>query len=251
MLKNIARVLAGWGGRLHDAWKWAVLPLPPNPPIVVAKRDDRDADLEVLLAEVADLHCRSMRRSPRRRPELNALLQGAVYAGAHDPVKGRLLFEKALARFQETTQTTNRMAFMLGAIGGVVGGIFFASELIELAGKPTAYNLTDPATIASLCFFSLVGSLTSIFMRSSKLDLRTDDSLAYVLISGFVQPFIALGFVAVLFIIIKYQVLGITVSAEHLDGVLWAAAFLCGFSERFAPGILDSAAATFAAKAPS
>jgi hypothetical protein len=216
----------------------------------VAQRPPADAAFEQLLGEVSALHCRLFRRSPRRRPELIALLQGAIYTAAHDVDQGRELYKQAERRFQESMQTANQLAFIAGAFVGALIGMVAGYWMIGLRASdlPLAGNLANGQTIASLCFYGLFGSLTSIWLRVSSLDLRHVDSLAYVLISGLLQPFIALGFVAVIFVVIKYKVLGISIASEkNPEAVLWVAAFLCGFSERFAPAILNSTAAGFTA----
>ncbi|MQA39132.1 hypothetical protein [Rugamonas aquatica] len=214
------------------------------------KRPAANAAFEQLLGEVAALHCRIFRRSPRRRPELIALLQGAVYTAAHDVDKGRELYKQAEQRFQQSMQTTNQLAFIGGAFFGALIGMIAGYWMIGLTTSklPLAGNLADGQTIASLCFYGLFGSLTSIWLRVSAMSLQQVDSLAFVIVSGMIQPFIALGFVAVIFVIIRYQVLGISIGTEgNKEAVLWVAAFLCGFSERFAPAILNSTAAAFTA----
>jgi hypothetical protein len=222
---------------------------PPTKAIAIALPASADADKEMLMAEVLALECRAQRRSPRRRPEIIQLLQGAVCAGQLDPVKGRLMFEKAQAVYTQVATTVNRIAFLVGAIGGVLAGTFLSLSLIHVGavGQQITKNLASSDVIASLCFYALLGSLTSILTRLSKLDLKDEDSISFVALSGFIQPMIALGFVAVVYVIIHFQMFGISLSASSPDAVLWVSAFLCGFSERFASGILDTATASISA----
>ena len=247
-MKRLISTCRRWIRRGRVAW---IRFRSPTPSALVARtRTGSTADLEMLLSEIAALNCRILRHSPRRRPELTAVLQGAVNAGSLDVAAGRQLYDKAVQRFQQVTQTHNQIIYMAGAFCGMLLGIFAAGWLIGIAQATFVWatHLSDAPTIASLCSFGLIGSLTSIFMRLPKLQLQQDDSPVLVALNGLIQPFIALGFVAVVFVILKYKVLGISFAATEPDAPLWVAAFLCGFSERFAPGILDSAVGAFAHK---
>lgn len=248
--RDMLRLKGGFRESLVSRWRayWH-----PQPDELEAKaRDGSTADLEILLGEVRALHCRVMRRSPRRRPELVAMLQSTVNAASFDVVKARSLYSNALMRFEQVTQAANQIAFMLGAVAGAALGMWGAYGLIGLStlNIPWVSGLTDASTIAALCFFGLLGSLTSIFLRLWKLDLRHDDSFVLIALSGIVQPFIALGFVAVVFVVIHGRMLGVQITSSDPSAVLWVAAFLCGFSERFAPAILDSAARLYTSPTP-
>lgn len=108
---------------------------------------------------------------------------------------------------------------------------------------PELKNLTDSSTIASLFTFAAMGSVTSILTRLSSLDLREETSRKFVIYSAIARPFVAISFASVVYVILKYKIVAITLggntSKEVDDAVLWIAAFLCGFSERFASDILE------------
>ncbi|MRW89554.1 hypothetical protein GJ699_06120 [Duganella sp. FT80W] len=247
--KTVTRVVQAW------------LPFWIRQHVALSLADDapRSAALLALAAEVEALHCRLLRHSPRRHLELISMLRGALTAGVLDVQEGRRLLELARTRFQAVTQTHNQLLYMAGAVFGALAGVIGVWKVLSAAGTPVpawAREQADAATIASLCLYGLAGSLTSIFTRLSQLQLGEIDSPTTVFTTGFVQPFIALGFVSVVYIILRYELLGLAfkVPPDGKMAPIWVAAFLCGFSERFAPSILDSSGKLFvnrsAAKPP-
>lgn len=209
-----------------------------------------DARVVSLGAEVEALHCRVLRHSPRRRPEMLAMLNGALRAAQRDVQEGQRLLAAARVRFREVTQTHNQLLYMAGALGGAIVGLLIAFWILHqapttgtVAPSPWMKNLAEPSTVATLCIYGLIGSLTSIFTRLSSMQLAEIDSPTTVIVMGVVQPFIALGFVSVIYLILQHELFGISLKAgtDSKLAPIWVAAFLCGFSERFAPGILDSA----------
>ncbi|BCL88802.1 hypothetical protein [Ralstonia pseudosolanacearum] len=89
-------------------------------------------------------------------------------------------------------------------------------------------------------------------LRLSKIDLQDEDRRAFIMFSAAIHPLMAGGFMAIIYVILENQIisinLGLGVNADK--AVEWLAAFLCGFSEKFAPGILDRVGAEFLAQKP-
>jgi len=226
----------------------------PSPaPLAIPLLANAGADQLALMANVRALECRATARGPRRQTEILALLQGAANVGQLDAAKGKLLLEQARQAYGDTLQVTNRIAFAVGALIGAVLVFAITVTLINLASQQQAWALylAPPAMLFPLCSYALIGSLISIFSRLPKMDLKDTDSIGFVALSAAIQPLIALGFMAIVYILLRYEILGFKIAAADPNAVLWVTAFFCGFSERFAPGILGSAAALFTKPQPS
>lgn len=98
----------------------------------------------------------------------------------------------------------------------------------------------------------MLGSLTSIMLRLSKIDLQDEDRRIVIMFSAAIHPLMAGGFMAIIYVILQNQIISINLGKgeDAAKAVEWLAAFLCGFSEKFAPGILDRVGADFIAPTP-
>ena len=225
---------------------------PPSTRLLPPDLTDAGTDQLVLMTNARALECRVARRVPQRRAEIQVLLQGAAQVGQRDAAKGKLMLEQASQVYTEALLLTNRGIFAVGALIGALVVLAITVALIEVAdGKHawTAY-LAAPSMLFPLCSFALIGSLISIFARLPTMDLKDADSVAFVAFSAAIQPVTALGFMSIIYVLLHYEILGFKIAASEPNAVLWVTAFFCGFSERFAPGILGNAAALFGKPAP-
>lgn len=219
-----------------------------------ASTEEVEAGFVALMSETSALKARMGTRSTRFAKEVRVLLEQVGYLYKLDPVKGRSLFETAKARYQKNVGTENQMWFLLGAL---IGSAFLCACALSLILARDQFplqlkNLGPSDQIASLTFFAMLGSLTSIMLRLSKIDLQDEDRRAFIMFSAAIHPLMAGGFMAVIYVILENKIISINLGTGDgaAKAVEWLAAFLCGFSEKFAPGILDRVGAEFLAQKP-
>jgi ABC-type transport system involved in cytochrome bd biosynthesis fused ATPase/permease subunit len=194
----------------------------------------------VILAEVRALESRLARRPPKVTREVLTLLQGAVdVAFAGDPVLARATLEKAEAVYHRDVQTTNRLQYVLGVVLGLAVTMLVTLGVVALADRRVA-NLATSDVIVSLFAFAGVGSLVSVMTRLSSIDLRAETSKSLVMLSAGSRPLVAVAFASIVYIVLKAGIVNISLgTGDGADNaVFWIAAFLCGYSERFATDVL-------------
>jgi hypothetical protein len=105
---------------------------------------------------------------------------------------------------------------------------------------------TVPPIVIILAFYAVAGSLTSILMRLRKLDLSEEDDRPLVFMTGALQPVVAMGFMTATYVILSSSLLPLHLTSPNesesrsaVFAIYYVAAFLCGFSEQFAPSLLD------------
>ncbi|AMP40362.1 metallophosphoesterase family protein [Ralstonia solanacearum] len=220
----------------------------------VASAKEVEAGFVALMSETNALKARMGARSTRFAKEVRALLEQVGHVYQLDPVKGRSLFETAKSRYHQSVGTENQMWFLLGALIGSTILILCAIALILARSDfpDQLKNLGPSDQIASLTFFAMLGSLTSIMLRLSKIDLQDEDRRIVIMFSAAIHPLMAGGFMAIIYVILQNQIISINLGKgeDAAKAVEWLAAFLCGFSEKFAPGILDRVGADFIATTP-
>lgn len=210
------------------------------------------ADCRVLLASIRALIARIKARKPRRALEIVMLLGGVVDVAVHGNAvdKARVLFREAYAAFAQSAGSGNRLRFFGGAaLGATAMGIATVFVLTLQSLRPThdlLKQLADPDILVGVIFFSLVGSLTSILVRLHRIDLVEEDITRMVVLAGALQPIVAMGFMCIVYVIIATPLIPLAISADQKTAVEFAAAFLCGFSEKFAPALLNRVEGTFA-----
>lgn len=192
-----------------------------------------------VLTRIKCLEERVLKTKNWSRNEIIVLLKGAMGATLIGDIEiGSGLCSEAYSIYQEDAQVRNRNWYALSIIIGVsiaaiiCGGVaFFASRNIA--------NLATPDTIISLFAFAALGSLTSNFTRLGTLDFRNETSKKYIIYSAIARPIVAISFASITYVILKYQIVPIQLGREESgDAPYWVAAFLCGFSERFASDVL-------------
>jgi len=205
-----------------------------------------------LAAEIVTLDHRSLHSLGVRsmeREEVKRLLDSAVHIGIPAAMAGgmpggvasaRALLAHAGSIYWKHVQGKNRIHYLLGALMGVgvvavLGAILIWSAVLAPYLKPELLPL--------LLIFASMGSFTSILTRLSKIDLRQETSRRMLYVSGATKPLTAMFFALVVFFILDLEVVSIQpgkAEAPNSGGVFIIAAFLCGFSERFAKDLLGS-----------
>jgi hypothetical protein len=226
----------------------------PNPSTPLARITDQGellnlpsnltADQIVFLAEARSLAKRVEKHRPWARQEIFLLLESAVNAGilANDAEKGGHILKNAVEAYQKDLLTRNRLRYVSGTALGVLVLIVLAAGSVALARLGWVTSLATPEIIVALFAFAGIGSVTSLLTRLSTLDLKEETSKAMLMLSGASKPLVAIAFTSIVYIVLKYKLVSITIgsseAAQSSDAAFWVAAFLCGFSERFASDII-------------
>ena len=199
------------------------------------------AEQIVFLADIRSLAKRVEKHRPWARQEILLLLENAANAGvvAGDLEKGGLILRKATEVYHRDLQSRNRLRYVFGTALGVLALIVLAAAAVGLTNLKIGAALATPEIIVSLFAFAGIGSVTSVLTRLSSLDLREETSRSMLLLSGASKPLVAIAFASVVYIMLKHRLLNVSIGAtETTDAAFWVAAFLCGFSERFASDII-------------
>ncbi|MCE4547605.1 MULTISPECIES: hypothetical protein [unclassified Caballeronia] len=205
----------------------------------------RCSEYEALLIASRALLERIKARSPRRSLEIVILLLGVTRLAANgaDPEQARKQYDKACSAFAHSAGSANQYFFFLGALGGAaVMMLFVMCVLLLQHSEPTRIyllQLADSDMFVGVSFFALAGSLTSLLMRLRSIDLVEEDDLRMVAVTGALQPVVAMGFMSVAYAIIATNLIPLNLSGASKSGMMFTIAFLCGFSEKFAPSLLD------------
>lgn len=217
----------------------------------INKTDKSKVDETVLLAEVEAFRIRSGKRNTRDVAGVKALINAVDAIAKIDSERGTDLLILAKERYQQSIGTENQMCFLLGALLGSLG-IFLIARLLIMGSSekwPILENLVGPAQLATLTFFAVVGTLTSIMLRLPSINIRNEERRSYVMFSAAIHPLMATGFMSIVYVILKYKIIGITLGDEsNAVAFTWLSAFLCGFSEKFAPTLLDTMSNIFLKK---
>jgi hypothetical protein len=223
-------------------------------------------ELAAFLAEAEALGKRLDARNPWTRAEITVLLQGAVNAarstyradGVDNLAIARATLQRAEAVYYRDVQTKNRITYVAG-LGLGVGAVVLTPLLLlwsvewlgaglaartDTLGTPVRGTFqwlvkTAPLAItAPLFFFAGLGASASVLSRLTTIDLKEETSKTMVLIAAAARPALAVIFASVIFVILNNNIISIGTDTTKL-AMIWIAAFLCGYSERFASDILD------------
>lgn len=210
------------------------------------------SECRMLLASVLALVARIEARRPRRALEIMMLLCGVVQLAVceNDPDKGRVLYQEAYAAFAQSARSGNQLRFFGGAaLGAATMGISTACVIFIQTLRPAFLKqLAESDVVVGVAFFALAGSLVSILVRLHKIDLVEEDETWMVVLTGALQPTVAMGFMCVVYVIVAAPLIPISLHDPQLTGFKFAAAFLCGFSEKFAPALLDRVEGSFSGR---
>jgi hypothetical protein len=223
-------------------------------------------ELAAFLAEAESLGKRLELRNPWTRAEITVLLQGAINAarttyraeGVDNLAVARTTLQRAEAVYYRDVQTKNRIVYVAG-LGLGVGAVVLIPLLLlwaieVMGGRPATSpgSLVTPvhgtfqwiikaaplAITAPLFFFAGLGASASVLSRLTTIDLKEETSKTMVLIAAAARPALAVIFASVVFVILNNNIISVGTDTTKL-AMIWVAAFLCGYSERFASDILD------------
>lgn len=198
----------------------------------------------VFLAEVRSLAKRVEKHKPWARQEILLLLENAISAGvtAGNLEKGDVILKKAVEIYRRDILTRNRLRYVTGTALGVFALSILAMAVVFVAKAEwnAWFNLAEPRILIALFAFAGIGSVTSVLTRLSTLDLADETAKAMLFLSGASKPLVAISFASIVYIVIKYQLVSVSIGAntESTEAAFWVSAFLCGFSERFASDII-------------
>ena len=201
------------------------------------------ADQIVFVAEIRSLLKRVVRNRFWARQEICLLCENAANAGivAGDITKGELILARATEIYQKALLGRNRIQYVVGTFLGVLVLIVLALIVVELSVLGIVPSLAPPETLISLFAFAGIGSVTSVLIRLSTLELNEETSKTLLMLSGASKPLVAIAFASIVYILLKNNLVAVTIGSSdssNPDAAYWVAAFLCGFSERFGSDII-------------
>jgi hypothetical protein len=174
------------------------------------------------------------------------LLENAANAAVvlGDLDKGEAIFKEAGAVYERALIAKNRLNYVLGMVLGIAALTVVVLGTLGLAQY--GLSIVIPGhTIVTLFAFAGLGSVTSVLMRLSSLDLREETSRALLMMSGASKPVVAIALASIVYIVLKYKLIAVTIgapeglSADADEAAYWIAAFLCGFGERFGSDVVS------------
>ena len=195
-------------------------------------------------ADLVTLAKRVQRHRPWAQKELFLMIENAASAGliARDLSKGMVVLKQASQVYDRDLLSKNRIRYVVGTGIGVLVLIALAAVTVALTNLPSFSTLAAPQMIIALFAFAGIGSAASVLTRLSTMDLKDETSKGMLLLSGASKPLIAIAFASIVYIVLKHQLVAVSMGAsskpDSADAAIWVAAFLCGFSERFASDII-------------
>lgn len=206
----------------------------------------RDAAEIALLARLRALQESVKRFSAWNRREVGELIKGArdAVVVAHDPKVGADLLNRAQEIYYLGLQTRNRLSYALWSVVGTVGAflLFMALRwglgLPKLAPDGAQVHLPDWDTTLKVVGLAALGSLVSAATRVTSIDLRLESNKSILFTMAVAKALVAVGSAIVVYIVLAGGLakFGGLESSRH--DVWFVAAFLSGFSERFASNLL-------------
>jgi hypothetical protein len=168
------------------------------------------------------------------------LLVNAISIGVENGrvSEGKELLNEATQTFQfyRSLPTRNRLYYLAGLLVGIAALTVLAA-VFGTAFEPEL----EPRQLLLATLFAGLGCLASVLSRLSQIDeLREEHSRVNLIISGAGRPVIAAILAVVVSILLDLKVVTFHVGEQaNADARLYlVAAFLCGFSERFAEEVL-------------
>jgi hypothetical protein len=214
---------------------WNVLisfPMPSEP----------SADQSTLIKDIVRLDHRSLHTLSGRAKERGEVRDLLVNVGNllldGQTVAARALFQNAEDIFLQHIQARNRLRYLLGVLMGVVVMIGFAA-IFSLSG---VLDKELPLSVPLIVLFAGMGAITSVLTRLSSINLRDQTSNQLIYISGASRPVTAVFLSIVICLVLALQIIEIHAGIVDGDaapvGLYLIAAFLSGFSERWAKDVL-------------
>lgn len=137
----------------------------------------------------------------------------------------------------------------------LLGALLQGHQYLVNAALPVsvldAHGTGNNGTLVIIAVHSaMLGGIVSILSRMQKFVSLEDLSPTMIYISVLRKPFLAAAFVVLIFCVLQIglvNVPGISFDGPNAPYVAWAVGFLCGFSERFAQDVINSASSQFGA----
>jgi hypothetical protein len=195
-----------------------------------------------VVTRILALQERTILRPSWNNREIRVLLQGAgdCVAKANDVENAQKLLERAEGLFLQSMRTVNRNWYVAAMLAGIALVAALGWVVWTLAGHKDATPLAEQRTIVALFTFAAMGSMTSVLMRLTDLDLRFEVSRKFIIYLAIAKPFVAISFASVVYVILANGLVSFGKwDPGQQEAVRWVAAFLCGFSERFASDVLE------------
>jgi hypothetical protein len=159
---------------------------------------------------------------------------------ARVPQAARNLLDRAEAIFLQHMQAKNRLRYLLGVLLGCAVSFLFGVSLIFVSVLTEQFI---PRThLLLVVLFACMGTIASVMLRLSSIDLREQTNITLILISGLARPITAVLYALVLYLLVMSKFIEVHIGPADEAGSKYfflLVSFLCGFSERFASDILS------------
>ena len=185
-------------------------------------------------------------RLDRRETEIRILMWWAsqVAVPCNDIEGAKELLAEAQSTFQNALQVANRNLYLKALLIGVLLVVLVSAGAVLLAEWATLLTQDDVRIIIPLFAFAGMGSVTSVLTRIRDIDFKDEGNKSFVRYMAVAKPLVAISFASVVYVILKYRIVSLGILPDDGAGreaVFLIAAFLSGFSERFATDILARA----------
>jgi hypothetical protein len=201
-------------------------------------------DYEILLAkDIVRLDHRSvwtLGATPERGEVFRLLYNVIVFLTQRKPKVARTLLDHAEAVYHQHIQAKNRLHYLGGILAGIVIILGLGFLLSWLFSSPD--SVIPSTMLPTILLFAGMGSITSVLTRLSSIDLRDQTSLWMIIISGMARPVTGLFFALVVYLVLSLRIVDFHIGAgtdPSPPALFLIAAFMSGFSERFAQDILS------------
>jgi hypothetical protein len=195
-----------------------------------------------LTAKIAILDHKAMRRLSPPSPawdEVNKQLLNVIIS-AHEEryAEAKTLLKDAEGTYHLHNQARNRRRYLMGFLAGTVAAVVLGYAIILLL------NNFDPQfdvrLLAEMFLFAGIGSVVSALTRIQSVDLREETSNFDIILSGAARPLVSIFFSLVVYMILAIKAVNINVGNNEANPnfLFFIAAFMCGFTERFAEDII-------------
>lgn len=133
----------------------------------------------------------------------------------------------------------NRITYLAGLGIGLLG-VVILGLVVQQFSAIVDQNAPEHL-FPMLCGFAALGSVASVLSRIARIDeLRVETATLTLLISGASRPFVPAIFSIIIYFVLKLEIITIKIGEGVDPQILYlVAAFLCGYSERFAAEILS------------
>jgi hypothetical protein len=195
-----------------------------------------------LTAKIVSLDHKAKRRlSPPSSAwdEVNKLLLNVIVS-AHEGryAEANALLKDTESLYRRHNQSINRKRYLAGFAGGTAAAIILGYLVILFLS--TAEPTLQTKLLASIFLFAGMGSIVSVLTRLKTVEIQDETGQFDMIISGAARPVVAIIFSLIVYIILSLKAVKINFGDTEANPnfIFFLAAFLCGFTERFANDIV-------------